>query len=121
MEYRNKLNPEHSLRMARGIKGMRQKIIVTHNPSEIDQNQSLLAKFPNLGSNDVIIPEMANLSFNIKLESTFDKNRMLLSNIGRAIIKELSVKFKGNEIWIVSTCLHATDTCGKQYQKSRMQ
>ena len=55
-EYGTKLNPEHSLRMAHGIKGTRQKVIVTHNPSEIDQNQLLLVRFPNLGSDDVIIP-----------------------------------------------------------------
>ena len=61
MEYRNKLNPEHSLQTPRGIKGTRQKVIVTHNPSEIDQNQLLLARFPNLGNDDDIIPGMANL------------------------------------------------------------
>ena len=32
MEYGNKLNPEHSLRTAKGIKGTRQKVIVTHTP-----------------------------------------------------------------------------------------
>ena len=66
MEYGNKLNPEHSLRTAKGIKGTRQKAIVTHNPSEIDQNQLLLVRFPNLGSDDVIVPGMANLSFKIE-------------------------------------------------------
>ena len=55
MEYGNKLNPEHSLRTAKGIKGTRQKVIVTHNPSEIDQAQLLLVRFPNLGSDDAII------------------------------------------------------------------
>ena len=56
MEYGTKLNPECSLRTPHGIKGTRQKVIVTHNPSEIDQNQLLLVRFPNLGSDDVIIP-----------------------------------------------------------------
>ena len=42
--------------MPKGIKGTRQKVIVTHNPSEIDQAQELLVRFPNLGSDDVIIP-----------------------------------------------------------------
>ena len=70
MEYRNKLNPEHSLRTAKGIKGTRQKVIVTHNPSEIDQNQLLLVRFPYLGSDDVIIQGMVNLSFNTELTST---------------------------------------------------
>ena len=41
MQYGNKLNPQHSLRTSHGIKGTRQKVIVTHNPSEIDQAQLL--------------------------------------------------------------------------------
>ena len=101
MEYGKRLNPEHSLRTPKGIKGTRQKVIVTHNPSEIDQAQLLEVKFPNLGSDDVIIPGMANLSFNIELSSTADPNRTLVSNIGRAIVKKLAVKFEGNEIMSV--------------------
>ena len=92
------MNPERSLRTPQGIKGTRQKVIVTHNPSEIDQNQELLVRFPNLGSDDVIIPGTANLSFNIELSSTADLNRILVSNIGRAIMEKLAVKFEGNEI-----------------------
>ena len=87
MEYGNKLNPEPSLRTAKEIKETRQKVIVTHNPIEIDQNQLLLVRFPNLGSHDVIVPRMANLSFNIKLTSTADPNRTPVSNICRAVIK----------------------------------
>ena len=98
MDYGNKLNPERSLQTSHGIKGTRQKVIVTHNPSEIDQNQLLLVRSPNLGSDDIITPGMANLSFNIELSSTADANRMLVTNIGRTIIKKLAVKFKGNEI-----------------------
>ena len=65
MEYGKRLNPECSLRTPKGIKGTRQKVIVTHNPSEIDQAQELMARIQNLGSDDVIIPGMVNLSFNI--------------------------------------------------------
>ena len=67
--------------------------------SEIDQNQLLLVRVPNLGSDDVIIPGTANLSFNIKLDPTNEKNKTLVSSIGRVIIKKLAVKFEGNEIW----------------------
>ena len=98
MEHGKQLNPDHSLRTAKGIEGTRQKVIVTHNPSEIDQNQLLLVRFPNLGSDDVIVPGMANLSFNIESSSTADPKRTLVSNIGRAIVKKLAVKFEGNEI-----------------------
>ena len=73
-------------------------MIVTHNPSETDQAQLLLVRFPNLDSDDVIIPGTANLSFNIELFSTIDANGTLVSNIGRAIVKKLAVKFEGNEI-----------------------
>ena len=58
----------------------------------------MLGRFPTLGSDDVIIPGMANLSFNIELSSTVNANRTLVSNIGRAIITKLAVKFEGNEI-----------------------
>ena len=101
MEYGKRLHPECSLRTPKGIKRTRQKVIVTHNPSEIDQAQELLVRFSNLGSDDVIIPGTANLSFNIELTSTVDANRTLESNIGRAIIKKLAVKFEGNEIMSV--------------------
>ena len=87
MEYGKQLNPERSLRTLKGIKGTRQKVIVTYNPSEIDQAQLLLVRFPNLGSDDVIILGTADLSFSIELSSTIDANRTLVSNIGRAIIK----------------------------------
>ena len=47
MEYGKRLNPERSLRTPKGIKGTRQKVLVTHNPSEIDQAQELLLRSPN--------------------------------------------------------------------------
>ena len=72
--------------MPKGIKGTRQKVIVSHNPSEIDQNRELLVRFPNLGSDDIIIPGTVNLSFNNELTSTVNANRTLMSNIGRAIM-----------------------------------
>ena len=44
---------------------------------------------------------MANLSFNVELTSAVDTNRTLVSNIGKAIVKKLAVKFEGNEIMSV--------------------
>ena len=100
MEYGNKLNLEHSLQTSHGIKGTRQKVIVFHNPSEIDQNQLLMVNLPNLGSDDVIVPGMAKLSFSTELSSDVDMKRTLVSNIGRAIIKKLAVKFEGKDIFV---------------------
>ena len=41
---------------------------------------------------------MVNHYFNIELSSSADPKRTLVSNIGRAFIKKLSVKFEGNEV-----------------------
>ena len=86
------------MRTHHGIKGTKQKIIVTHNPSEIDQNQLLEVRFSKLGRNAVIIPGTANLSFNVELSSTTDPKRTLVSNIGKVIVKKLAVKFERDEI-----------------------
>ena len=70
-----------------------------HNPSKIDQNQLLLFRFPNLGSDDIIVPGTTNLSFNIEnfeLSLTAYSKRALVSNTGRAIVKKLAAKFEGN-------------------------
>ena len=96
MEYGYKLNPERSLRTAHGIEVTRQNVIVTYNPIEIDQDQLLLVRFPNLGCDYLIFPGTANFSFSITLDSTADKNRALVSNVGRAIVKKFAVKFERN-------------------------
>ena len=71
---------------------------MTHNLSEIGQNQLLLVRFLNLGNDNIIIPGTVNLSFSIELSSTADPKRVLVSNMGRVIIKKLAVKLEGNEI-----------------------
>lgn len=94
----NKLQCNRSLRDAFGIKGNRQKIVVTNNPPTIDQNQLLTVRFPNLDTSDIIVPGTTKLTFDITLNSTDDANRTLISNIGRAIVKKKVVKIEGNEI-----------------------
>ena len=54
--YGTKLNPYRKIREPRGVKGIRQSVVITNNPSTIDQNQQLLVRFPNLSNNDVIVP-----------------------------------------------------------------
>ena len=119
MEYGKQLSPEHSLRTPKGIKGTRQRVIVTHNPSQIDQAQELLVRFPNLGSDDIIVPGTANLSFNIEITSTVDANRTLVSNIGRAIVKKLAVKFEGNEIMSIDD--YDLFTCYQDLWKTKLE
>ena len=86
------------MRTAIGLKGNRQSIVVTNNPSTIDANQTLTVRFPNLGTNDVIVPGTARLASNIVLDGSEDDNRTVVNNLGRAIVKKISVKLEGKEV-----------------------
>jgi len=96
--YGNKLDPHRSVRTARGLKGNRQSIVVTNNPSTIDANQTLTVRFPNFGTNDVIVPGTARIAFNIVLDGGEDDNRTVGNNLRRAIVKKISVKLEGKEV-----------------------
>ena len=95
--YGNKLNPYRKIREPRGVRGIRQSVVITNNPSTIDQNQQLLVRFPNLSSNDVIVPRTVRLAFEIELTSK-DVNATIFPNIGRAIIKKSTIRISGNEV-----------------------
>ena len=95
--YGRKLNPYRRLRDPLGVKGVRQSVVVTNNPSTIDQNQQLLIRFPNLGTHDVIVPGTTRLAFTISLTSS-DANRTVVQNLGRAIVKKTTIKISGNEV-----------------------
>ena len=95
--YGDKLNPYRKLREPRGVKGIRQSVVITNNPSTIDQNQQLLVRFPNLSNNDVIVPRSARLAFEIELKST-DANATVYQNLGRAIVKKTTLRISGNEV-----------------------
>ena len=97
MEVGDKLNPQRSYRKGFALKGLRQHIIKTNNPSTIGPDELLTVRFPNLKENQVIIPGTTKLTFNITLAGT-DVNRTLVKNLGRNIITKLVVKLKGNEI-----------------------
>ena len=97
MEVGNKLNPQRSYRKGFALKGLRQHIIKTNNPSTISPNELLTIRFPDLKQNQVTIPKTTKLTFNISLAGT-DVNRTLVRNLGRNIIRKLVVKLAGNEI-----------------------
>ena len=97
MEVGDKLNPQRSYRKGFALKGLRQHIIKTTNPSTIGPGELLTIRFPDLKENQVIIPCTTKLAFNISLVGT-DANRTLVGNLGRNINRKLVVKLEGNEI-----------------------
>ena len=97
MEVGDKLNPQRSYRKGFALKGIRQHIIKTNNPSTMGSDELLTFRFPGLKENQVIIPGTTKLTFNISLAGT-DVNRTLVKNLGRNIIRKLVVKLEGDEI-----------------------
>ena len=97
MEVGDKLNPQRSYRKGFALKGLRQHIIKTNNPSTIEPGEFLTVRFPDLKENQVIIPSTTKLTFNITLVGT-DVNKTLAGHLGRNIIRKLIVKLEGNEI-----------------------
>ena len=97
MEVGDKLNPQRSYRNGFALKGLRQHIIKTNNPSTIGPGELLTVRFPDLKENQVIIPGTTKLTFNITLMGT-DANGTLVENLGRNIIRKLVVKLEDNEI-----------------------
>ena len=97
MEVGDKLNLQRSYMKGFALKGLRQRIIKTNNPSTIGPDELLTVHFPDLKENQVIIPSATKLTFDITLVGT-DVNRTLLGNLGRNIIRKLVVKLEGNEI-----------------------
>ena len=102
-EYGYKLNPHRKLRKQKGIKGMRRTLFNTHVPSTIDQSGILAVRFPDLGTNDVIVPCTSKLSFKIQLNSDTDANRTIVNNLGRAIVSKLEVKLEGRSIFTLDS------------------
>ena len=101
--YGCKLNPYRRLKEPLGVKRVRQSVVITNNPSTIDQNQPLLVRFPNLGANDVIAPDTVRLAFTISLNST-NASRTVVRNLGRAIVKKTTIRIFGNEVMSVDDC-----------------
>ena len=108
-KFGRKLNPYRSLREPLGVKGVRQSVVITNNPSSIDQNHQLLVRFPNLDKDDVIVPGTARMAFTIALDSE-DANRTVVQNLARAIVKKLTIKISGSEVMSSTTLMSSTVT-----------
>ena len=103
MEVGDKLNPQRSYRKGFALKGIRQHIIKTNNPSTVGPDELLTVHFPDLKENQVIVPGSTKLTFNISLSGT-DPNRTLVKNLGKNVIRKLVVKLNGNEIISIDDC-----------------
>ena len=98
--YGTKLNPNRRLRLPNGAKGLRQSVVINHNPTTITQNEILPVYFPNLGENDVIVPGSVRVAFNLTVDCPDGGNKTTVyPNLGRNIVKKIEIKLSGNTIF----------------------
>ena len=89
-------------------------------PLRSGPHELLTVRFPDLKENQVIIPRTTKLTFNISLSGT-DKNRTLVKNLGRNIVRKPVVKLEGNEIISTADCdiLYSYYDCWKTNNERR--
>jgi len=86
----NKLDPCYSAHKAYGVKGNRQTVVLTNDPSKISAKEILTVRFPDRSVNELIIPGTVRLSFNIELNGGTDNNRTV-NNLGRVIVSKITI------------------------------
>ena len=74
-QFERKLNPYRSLREPLGVKGVRQSVVITNNPTS-----SCLSSSPTLAMDSE------------------DANMTVVQNLGRAIVKKATIKISGNKV-----------------------
>ncbi len=84
------IDPIKSYRTPNALKAERCHHIITHNPSNINPNETLYVRIPRLTNHTFYVPNSIYLSADINLSGD-DKN-YVVDNVGRYLIKKLVIK-----------------------------
>ena len=91
------LNPDQNTKQFYGVKGEKQRVILSHTPSTIGANEDLYVTIPNPGADCVIFPGSLKLLFQLELESS-DPERGIVQNIGKSLIEDLKIEVGGKPV-----------------------
>ena len=84
------INPTRINKISNAIKAERFHHVITHNPSNINPNETLYVRIPRLTENTFYIPNSIYLSADITLSG--NENNVVVNNVGRYLIKKFVVK-----------------------------
>ena len=101
--YGNDINPSRYSMIVKGVKAERQHVKTTHNPSSIEPGQKMTVIFPKLGPDDVIVPGSFVITGKLEVTSSKDKARTVVPNVGRKLVKTLTIKYEGNDVLTVNS------------------
>ena len=88
------LSPRHRPKILRAMKAPYSVKRLTFNPSEADPGHRLQVRVPKLNKNEVIVPGLLALLFDIDL-SGGHANNYLVQNVSRALVSQQVVKYGG--------------------------
>ena len=88
------LLPSHSERVLGAMKAERTVKRITFNPTSANPGETLYVSVPKLAANEVIVPGLLALVFDINLKVPgYHANNYLVQNVSRALVDKLIVKF----------------------------
>jgi len=101
-EYGNEFDPYQDSKKPLGVKGDRKVLRNVLEKTTAKPGQTIKVRFPEL-ADDAITPGSAYVTFKLGLTSEAggnqDLNRTIVNNIGRAIVKAVSIKLQNKEIF----------------------
>ena len=97
MSVPDNLHSTHSEKTKNAMKAPRSVKRITFNPSEANPGETLRVHVPKLNKNEVLVPGLLALHFDIDL-SGGQANNFLVQNVSRALVSRMAVKFGGTTV-----------------------
>ena len=97
MSVPDNLRPTHSEKIIKAMKAPRVVKCFTFNPSEANPTETLYVRVPKLNENEVLVPGMLALRFDIDLTGRH-ANTFLVQNVSQALVSRMVVKFEGTTL-----------------------
>ena len=94
--YGKLLDPDRCKRVPLGVKGERKYHTITHNPSTVNEGQTLYVRLPKLAKDLVIVPGTLKLTFD--LAPVGHTNNRFVNDVGRVIQAHVIDKLGGEII-----------------------
>ena len=92
------IDPQAERRTQFAFKGKREHIMKVNTPNIAYPSQTFDVEIPTGSSEHVIVPESLKVSFNLDLETSKDKGRYIVKNIGRALVAKKVLSLGSKEI-----------------------
>ena len=96
------IQPDNCIELA--YKGNREHIVTPDIPNRGYPTQAIKVLIPQGSSDTTMVRETQQLTFNLDLESSKDKARSVVSNVGRNLVAKKALSLVSTELEVIKTC-----------------